>query len=634
MNRFDTIRNNRFFYDVILFAVAVGLYSPTLLNGFVGDDYVYFIGNRAISTFDLRTIMLHGAIGSDYCPLRDLAFALDFKFWGARPFGFHLTNIILYGITAVAVKYLFAGFTNLLADRNERREHAADTEKKVFWVALLFAIHPVHREVVYAIYNRGALLTTLFCIFSCLAFMRFLRDDSRKVRNYAIALFCCLLAFMSREYGIILPLLLVVLVLCHEPSRRLSMLYRTIPFFIAAALFYYKFKKVAIAASYISTETEPFISMVISKVLVAFKIMVYYPVRLLPVEIPVRRYFGTSSDIIDVAAVAIVAGVLIAAFAMRRRYPILLLSLLLYLSCLIPVLNFFKTNPIVSDRYAYLPSLGLFFALTAISLHGWRRYVPVALVALTAAWVMVTLPMMSYWKNDVAYWSKYVPIYRYASLYARLGAAHFRNDNLAAAREAFTLSRTYSNGVTDDLLIGDQCVKIGYHEGAILAYQDAIKKSRNNGMDFPVGFYTNLATAYYATRDFERAIVFYERALAQLKSGFANGEFYSNLATSYNNIGDFRNALRYFERAIESNPRVAVLHNNVGALHAEMGNFSSAVRSFEAAIALDPGYGPAYLNLARVYRDTENVAKNMEYSEVLRSRFPQLLRELQENGSR
>lgn len=630
MTRLTNILSGRGWHDLVLFIVSAGLYSPSLMNGFVGDDYIYFIGNRYISSFDLKTILLHGAIGSDYCPLRDLSFALDYLVWGENPFGFHLMNLLLFGITAVAVKHLFIRLSELLADGLEQPEETDSYVIVPFLAALLFALHPIHREVVYAVYNRGALLTALFSVLSCLAFISFLRGDRFRTRHYAAAFFLCVCAFMSREYGIILPLVLLLLAAFHQPSRNLYRFLATIPFFMAAALFYLIFRQFAIDASYIMPSPAPFLHGALSKLAIAFKIIVYYPVKMIGVELPVSSFFGPDPDLIALIAAVVTVAALTVVYMARRRHPRLLFSLLLYLVCLLPVLNFFKTYPIVADRYVYLPGLWLFFAVTAFPFRGWKRYVLLTCVVVVSIWSITTVRYMWFWRNDVVYWGRLVSIYRMPTLYARLGAAHFRERNHVAAREAFSLARSFATSVTDKLLIGDTCVRIGYREGAILAYEDAISKAGESGAAlFPVGFHVSLANAYYGEGDFRRAIIHYEQAM-KLKPGIAGGDFYSNLATAYYNTGDLRNALRYFELAIEQNPRVAALHNNVGALRAESGDYAAAIKSLELATTLDPGYGQAFLNLARTYRDMGDVENGNRYAGVLRSRFPHLLRELEQ----
>ncbi len=130
---------------------------PSLRYGFVGDDLIYFIGNQYIRSFDVWTILRSGAIGADYLPLRDLSFALDYLLWGENPFGFHLMNVLLFGITVVSVKHLFAKLNAFLAG-----PRATSAETPAFLAAFVFALHPNNREVVYAIFNRGALLTVFF----------------------------------------------------------------------------------------------------------------------------------------------------------------------------------------------------------------------------------------------------------------------------------------------------------------------------------------------------------------------------------------------------------------------------------------------------------------------------------------
>lgn len=604
MNKFLKFTSQRYFYDLILFTVAVALYSPSLKNGFVGDDYLYFIGNRFISTFDLKYILLHGAIGADYCPLRDLSFAFDYLVWGEDPFGFHLTNLILFGSTAVAFKYFITNVSDLLADRTGQRAESAIPDVQAFLAALLFAIHPIQLEVVYAVHNRGALLTNLFFVLSCCAFIHFLRNEQDRIRSYAIALLFCIGTFMSREYGIILPLVLLLLAAFHEPSRRVSTFIRTIPFLISAAVFYYIYRQYALAANYISSNTESLPLELLSRGVVAFKIMIYYPLHLFNIIIPVSDKLDSASNMLSVMAVLVVTGALAVAFFKRRRNPALLFSLLLYLACLLPVMNFFKTYPVVTDRYAYLPALGLFLLVTSIKFQGWKRYLPIAFVAFTSTQALLMLPLRKPWENDVAFWRQQATMYRGSYFFTKLGGALFREGRQMEGEEALTMARIRSAGANDDVLIGDLYFKRGYFEKAIQLYNVALSKYANSS----------------ATASPDRVKI--------ITTKVAMDKLYSNLAGSYYNVGDYKNSLFYYEQAIKLKPRVAELHSNAGALYAMGGDLPAALREFELAAALNPGYGPAFVNLVKISRDLGNRAKEKEYTEVLRNRFPDLFRKL------
>lgn len=601
MSIYLKIKNWRYFYDFTLFAAAVGLYSPSLWNGFVGDDYLYFIDNRFIGNFEVGYILLHGAIGYDYCPLRDLSLAFDHLLWGKNPFGFHLTNLIIFGSTTVALKHLITRVCDLLADRGEERLEPAIPQLQAFLAALLFAIHPVQLEVVYAVYNRGALLTNLFFIFSCLAFIRFLRNDQRRLRSYSTALFWCVCTFMSREYGIILPLVLLLLVAFHEPSRRISTCFRTAPFFILAAIFYLVFRQYAVNADYIASSAAPLLSQMLVKAATAFKIMLYYPLRIFFYEIDVSRNQDFSNPLTVTAALC-VAGALFAAFAVRRRHPRLLFFLLFYLVCLIPVLNFFDTYPIVADRYNYLPGLGLFCLFTAIPFHGWKRCLPVALIAVTLVIVLATQRLLAHWKDNVSYWGKMATIYPSSYAFGRLAGVLYKEDRQLEAKEALHMAQLVSTGANDEVDIGDRYFEQKQYEDAIRIYSSALSKmGEKKTVPAP-----------------DQNMVFNPRIYMD--------KLYSNLATSYFNTGDFQNALHFFQEAIKLEPRVAILRNNFGALYATMGNYPAALREFELAATLDPDYGDALINLAKFYRLSGNLVKEKECTEVLRTRFPHLLK--------
>jgi hypothetical protein len=84
-----------------------------------------------------------------YRPVAFLSHALDWTLWGAEPFGFHLTNVLLHAATTLLVwvlgRRLLDGAAPVIA-------------------ALLFALHPASHEAVYWIAARFDLLATFFTL--------------------------------------------------------------------------------------------------------------------------------------------------------------------------------------------------------------------------------------------------------------------------------------------------------------------------------------------------------------------------------------------------------------------------------------------------------------------------------------
>lgn len=456
--------HNRYIFDIILFVVAATLYSPSLWCGFVGDDVIYFIGNRLIKSFDLVTILRSGAIGDDYLPLRDISFAMDYRIWGENPFGFHLTNIILYGLTVVAVKHIFVRLNTFL-DGTGRDV----SEIPAFLVTLLFALHPIHRDIVFAIHNRGALLTVLFSILSCSFFLKFIQNCNGKSRSYTIALICFICALMSREYSIILPLVFVLMIFFDEHSNRIKYLTFTIPFFITSALFFYIYKQYAVAAKYITSSSEPLLSESITKMAVAIKIVLFYMVRMVTF---LGKFSQADTVIYTMISTLAVAGMLVAAILVRRRYPQLLFGLLFYLICLVPVLNFYKTDPIVAARYSYLPCLGLFFAFMAVPFTGRKRLIPIFCIAFTAGWFLLTNYQARFYKNNIIYWENIVPYVKSSETLTQLGYAYFSDKQYKKAFDALREVQPVPKEPRFLETLGNSCFEIGNFQCAIQAYEN------------------------------------------------------------------------------------------------------------------------------------------------------------------
>ncbi|MBM3287328.1 MAG: hypothetical protein FJY88_08275 [Candidatus Eisenbacteria bacterium] len=150
---------------VLLVAILIG-YGGALRNGFVSDDQ-YLIEERYdsyISDFTIAKafgqsfwkgsafdVPRPGEEAKDYYrPLVTISYALDARIWGLRPFGYHLTNLILHAVCTLLVLLLFRRL-------GARREIALAA-------ALLFAVHPIHVANVSWIAGRTDLVAALFLL--------------------------------------------------------------------------------------------------------------------------------------------------------------------------------------------------------------------------------------------------------------------------------------------------------------------------------------------------------------------------------------------------------------------------------------------------------------------------------------
>ncbi len=99
----------------LIAAITLGVYSSTLLNGFVYDDNHILLGNIWVTDFRYASDILFSSLMSfdaaktasnTYRPLLFFLFMAEHYVFGFKPLGFHLVNIVLHAANAVLVYYL------------------------------------------------------------------------------------------------------------------------------------------------------------------------------------------------------------------------------------------------------------------------------------------------------------------------------------------------------------------------------------------------------------------------------------------------------------------------------------------------------------------------------------------------
>lgn len=100
-------------------------------------------------------------------PLPYLSFAIDRAIWSVRPFGYHLTNLVIHVIAAVALFDLVR--LALLSPRLGGR-WADRAVPLAMVIAMIWAVHPLQTQAVTYIYQRIESLTGMFSLVALAAF--------------------------------------------------------------------------------------------------------------------------------------------------------------------------------------------------------------------------------------------------------------------------------------------------------------------------------------------------------------------------------------------------------------------------------------------------------------------------------
>lgn len=196
-NRFSSGRFIPLAGGILLILATLFLYHDFLELSHLGhDSYPIMIAARIENAGDLigtfREELMDGRYppGHFYRPVLNLSFALDYAVWGLRPFGYHLTDLIITCATVV-----------LLAQMLRRMGGNAFAVAGIA-AGIYFLAHPVHLNVLPVPPRRGDTLALLFMLLS-------LQTAGRQkwAGRLAPPLFT-LLAVGAKETGAITPLLI------------------------------------------------------------------------------------------------------------------------------------------------------------------------------------------------------------------------------------------------------------------------------------------------------------------------------------------------------------------------------------------------------------------------------------------
>src|ERR1035441_3670392 len=189
-----------------LICLALGLitlvvFAPALTHDFlVYDDQVYVTENPHVQaglTWQGVAWAFRSYAASNWHPVTWLSHMLDCQFYGLRPAGHHLTNVLLHVANTLLLFLLLSRMTGAVW--------------RSACVAALFAWHPLHVESVAWVAERKDMLGAFFWMLTLWAYARYAEVQSQGTRNTQHAPRFCLLALLFFALGLMSKPMLVTL---------------------------------------------------------------------------------------------------------------------------------------------------------------------------------------------------------------------------------------------------------------------------------------------------------------------------------------------------------------------------------------------------------------------------------------
>ncbi len=590
--------------------LAILIYAPSLGNGFAMiDDGLLIYENNLVREFSPRTwsVAFTSYDPELYIPLTFMSYQVDYLIGGYDPFIYHLTNLLLHAGSAFLLSLLIFLLTG-------KRSFA-------ILIGFLFAIHPLHAEAVAWAAARKDVLSGFFFLASLTAYVFHARrtlGGSTSLPLLLSSVFLFLFALLAKVSVLSLPaiLLLVDWYLGRRSPKRLFL--EKIPFILLSLLF----GIVALGGkSALIVERSPVETLLIAaKMTATAAVKIFLPLRL-------SVFYPELHDVAifnPIYLVSIFSLLLIASLLwFFRKNKALLFGVLFFLITLSP--SFFSVVKggntfFFSDRYAYLPSIGILFLVTPFLIDFLPRKLakkissPLLPVALTAVIVLAFIPMTVaqslHWGDNVELFTQAVrhsPDFYlgHIDLGASLRAAGRKEEALAEFQKAvslFPLANTYG-------LMGQVEAERGNYTEAIKRFEEGLKMMP----DDPELLY-GLGQVYALMGESDMALESYEHALASSppeedrykqfarRISSRRDKIYLRMGILEGERGNHERAMELYELALRENPLNADVEYNLAVALSSMKRMDEAILHYESAISIDPLFIRARVNLGILYQ--------------------------------
>ncbi len=164
-NRAPVAKPLNWWMMLLIALAAIGVYANSISNGFALDDTAIVKNNPHVIDLEWSTIWSDNywkktnGLQPDtlYRPLTLWSYLANQYFTPGVPWPFHLVNVLLHAVVSVLMAVLA---WRLLANR-----------AMAFVAGLLFAVHPLHTEVVANTVGRAELFAALFTVLALLYFL-------------------------------------------------------------------------------------------------------------------------------------------------------------------------------------------------------------------------------------------------------------------------------------------------------------------------------------------------------------------------------------------------------------------------------------------------------------------------------
>lgn len=554
---------------IALIVTSLIYFKFLFYNHISWDDPEMVFKNKAVHSFDIKALFTNHYVGN-YIPITMLVHAITWLFFDNKDSGHHLINILFHLLNGVLVYTV----TNKLFKLN--------------WLAglsaIVFLLHPLQIESVGWISELKTVLSATFLLCALINYLNYLEYSKQKYYVFAFLFFC--LGCLSKSSTVVLPLILIIVDIFRNKIISLKFIINKIPFLIISIIIGLITIKAQTADLFINHAHEfPYYQRF---GLAGFALLKYFLLFIFPIKLSViYLYPEIKTSIIVVGyGILLLFGGLIFYFFKQKKYS-LLLTVLFFLLNLMLVLQLLPFGEaLYADRYAYLPIIGLAWALgfliNAIKINKTVIYVILILI-----FSFFTFNRITKWKSAITLYEDILKNYpnQFIALNS-LGVEYMFSNNDLKALDYFNKAATVApNNYKGFYNRGLLFLKMNKPELAIKSFNQSLYLY--NYSKALIG----RASAYYALNDLSKAINDANSVLIFEKN---NAKAYFVLGNCYNDLNQLDNAISSYNKCIDIGGDEPDFYFKRGIAQGKKQNFSACLSDISVCINLNSNYYEAY----------------------------------------
>ena len=602
------------------------------------DDLGYIITNPLIkdpSMEGLKKIFsTDNPVMGNYHPLTIMLYWIEYSHYGLQPWIYHFDSLICHILVTIAV-YLFVRVLT-------KRPIAAGV------AALLFGLHPMHVESVAWAAGRKDILYGLFYILSLTAYVYYLRSTSKnkKIIWYSATIVLFAISLLAKSVGVTLPITFFLIDLLEGRTLftggneqggiigdrkngkfNYQLFIEKIPHLGLAILFgllsVQAQKKIGALGTLDVTFTP------IERIALAgYNVCTYLWKAVVPVGM--CNFYPYPMKVNDALPssfylyLLVVAGLLFLTWRYGRKNKILLFGMGFFLVNIALLLQLIPVGGcIMSDRYTYLPYLGLFviagWFVSGFFENGKNKQTGYILVAVTVTYSLVygylTNEQCKVWHDSVSLWKDDIekhpanPVsyfYLGQEYYTRYEDAITPADQKKyqdSAQFYFMASIERKPDYTNPIItLAELQRTTGQLDEAKRSYFTVMKINATHAskvQDKDESIYLGLGVIYAIRKQYDSSEYCFKEAL-RIKYYFPEG--HSNYANFLDIMGKTDSSLKEYAIAIEQNPDAVIPYMNRARIYLMVQNKpDEAIKDYNKVIELKPEKADAYYSRSKAF---------------------------------